>query len=220
MASGSRRLPDLSGLFDRIRRMAGDHPPEVVPYIIVGTGNPGPEYRNTRHNAGFWCIDRLAGRATVKPDRMHRHVLAAEAHLAGEPVVLAKPRTFVNRSGQAVEYLLTRYGVEPDRLIVIVDDIHLAPGTIRVRSKGSAGGHRGLKSIAEHLRTTDFVRVRIGVGEPDDPSEQVNHVLGTLPPDERKLVDEALERAADAVEAIITDGLTEAMNRYNRGPGQ
>ena len=206
---------DLAGLFDRIRRLRGGAPFEGAPYVVVGTGNPGPEYRDTRHNAGFWCIDRLAERAGVKLRRAHRHALVAVTTLDGEAVVLAKPRTFVNRSGLAVSYLLNRFAAGPQRLIAVVDDIHLPPGSVRIRAKGSPGGHKGLQSIAEHIGTSGFARVRIGIGAPDDPADQVRHVLGSLPPDERRQVDEAVGRAADAVAAILTDGIGPAMSAYN-----
>jgi len=206
---------DLAGLFDRIRHLRGGAPFEGAPYVVVGTGNPGPEYRDTRHNAGFWCIDRLAERAGVELRRAHRHALVALTTLDGEEVVLAKPRTFVNRSGLAAAYLLNRFAAGPERLIAVVDDIHLPPGSTRIRAKGSPGGHRGLQSIAEHIGTSDFARVRIGVGAPDDPADQVRHVLGSLPPDERRQVDEAVGRAADAVAAILTDGIGPAMSAYN-----
>ncbi len=206
---------DLAGLFEQIRHLRGGTPFESAPYVVVGTGNPGPEYRNTRHNAGFWCIDRLAERADAKLKRAHRHAVIAIAELGGEPVVLVKPRTFVNLSGLAAAYALNRFAAGPERLIAVVDDIHLPPGSVRVRSKGGSGGHKGLKSIAERIGTSDFARVRIGVGAPDDPSDQVRHVLSTLPSGERKLVDEAVERAADAVAAILTDGIEPAMSRYN-----
>ena len=206
---------DLAGLFDQIKRLRGGTRFEDTPYVVIGTGNPGPEYRGTRHNAGFWCIDRLAERTGTKLKRAHRHALVAVGELDGEPVVLAKPRTFVNRSGLAAAYLLNRFGAGPERLVVVVDDIHLPPGSVRVRAGGSAGGHKGLKSIAEHVGTSDFARVRIGIGEPDDPADQVRHVLGALPPGERELVDKAVERAADAVAMILVDGIEPAMNTYN-----
>ncbi len=209
----------LAELFDRIRRVYGESRPEDEQYVVLGTGNPGPEYRNTRHNAGFWCIDLLAKRAGVKLARMHRHALATATQLGGEPVVLAKPRTFVNRSGLAAAMLLKRFNSTPERLVAVVDDIHLQPGTVRIRARGSAGGHKGLRSIAQSVGTDEFTRVRIGVGAPDDPAEQVEHVLGAPTREERKLVDEAVTRAADVVEAILLDGVEPVMNRYNRPSG-
>ena len=206
---------DLAGLFDRVRRLRGGAPFEGTPHIVVGTGNPGPEYRDTRHNAGFWCIDRLAERAGTKLRRAHRHALVAVTQINGEPVVLAKPRTFVNRSGLAAAYLLNRFAAGPERLIAVVDDVHLPPGSVRVRARGSAGGHKGLKSIAESIGTSDFARVRIGIGAPDDPANLVEHVLSSLPPGERELVNEAVERAADTVAAILADGIEPAMKSYN-----
>jgi len=195
--------------------MRGGPGGEDGPYVVVGTGNPGPEYRDTRHNAGFWCIDRLAARCGVGLKRAHRLVLLAEARIEGRPVVLVKPRTFVNASGLAAAYLLARFRVGPERFIAIADDTHLPPGVIRVRPRGSAGGHRGLKSIAEHIGTSDFARVRIGVGAPADPADQVEYVLSPLPPADRALVNEAVERAADAVGMIVAGEIAAAMNAHN-----
>ena len=178
-------------------------------------GNPGPEYRNTRHNAGFWCIDLLARRHGIKMARGHRTTRLGDGEIEGQRVVLSKPRTFVNRSGQAANYLLARYRVKRDRLLIVYDDTALPPGKIRLRPEGSAGGHNGIKSIISALGTQEFARLRIGVGRPESNADRIDHVLGELPPEDKRQVDDAVHRAADAIATVLTDGVTEAMNRHN-----
>ncbi len=183
--------------------------------IVVGLGNPGPEYRNTRHNAGFWCNDLLARRHGIKMARGHRTTRLGDGEIEGQRVVLSKPRTFVNRSGQAANYLLARYRVKRDRLLIVYDDTALPPGKIRLRPEGSAGGHNGIKSIISALGTQEFARLRIGVGRPESNADRIDHVLGELPPEDKRQVDDAVHRAADAIATVLTDGVTEAMNRHN-----
>ncbi|MEX0762091.1 MAG: aminoacyl-tRNA hydrolase [Dehalococcoidia bacterium] len=188
---------------------------EAAPWVVVGLGNPGPEYKNTRHNVGWWCIDELVRRASATLDRKNRHARLAQVQIEGQDAVLAMPKTFVNKSGDAVKYLLDRFRSDPERLIVVYDDINLDPGKIRIRRQGSAGGHNGMKSIIASIGTDEFPRVRIGVGRPPSRSEQIGHVLGAFPPDEREAVNTAVQNAADAVGAIIAHGTEEAMNRFN-----
>jgi PTH1 family peptidyl-tRNA hydrolase len=195
-----------------IGRRKSNGPPGL---IIVGLGNSGPEYRNTRHNAGFWCIDWLARRHGIKMARGHRTTHLGEGEIVGQRVVLSKPRTFVNRTGQAAAYLLARYRVKRDRLLFVYDDTALPPGKIRLRPEGSAGGHNGIKSIISSLGTQEFARLRIGVGQPESSAGRINHVLGEFRPDDKRLVVDAIERAAEAIATILTDGVNEAMNRHN-----
>jgi PTH1 family peptidyl-tRNA hydrolase len=183
--------------------------------IIVGLGNPGDDYRNTRHNAGAWCLDELARRCGVNLRRIDPRVSAAEATLADRPVVLATPRTYMNQSGQAVGHLLRKYEATPERLIVVVDDMDLEPGKIRIRASGSAGGHNGLKSIVGVIGTTGFARVRIGVGRPPTRGREIDHVLSPLGREDRALVETAVKRAADSIEAVLTRGVQVAMNEFN-----
>lgn len=183
--------------------------------IIVGLGNPGPDYRNTRHNAGAWCLDELARRCGVKLKRLDARVSVAETTLADRNVVLAMPRTYMNQSGQAVGHLLRRYAAGPDRLVVLVDDMDLDPGKIRIRAQGSAGGHNGLKSIVGAIGSTEFCRIRIGVGRPGTRGKEIDHVLSPLSREDRGLVDEAVKRAADSIEAIAVRGIQAAMNEFN-----
>lgn len=164
---------------------------------------------------GFWCIDLLSDRVRAKIRRTHRHVSTAESYLAGQPVVFVKPRTYVNRSGSAISYLLRRFAVNSERLLVILDDMNLDPGLIRIRREGSDGGHNGLKSIIQQIGTQRFTRIRIGVGRPQGCCGYAKYVLSSLPTDERQLVNSAVARVADAAEVIVRDGVDMAMNRFN-----
>ena len=186
-----------------------------APWVVVGLGNPGSEYRDTRHNVAWWATAEIARRAGSKLDLKHQTAKFAEIDIAGQRAVLAEPRVYVNLSGEAVQYLLRRYNSGADRLIVICDDINLPVGKLRIRSKGGPGGHNGLRSVISQAKTEEFVRVRIGVGRPDSPDQQVDHVLGRMPPAEREAVMAAALKAADAVESIIRDGVETAMNRFN-----
>lgn len=181
---------------------------------VIGLGNPGPEYAQTRHNAGFWCIDALAQRHQIPMER-RRAVIIGTGTLNGLPIALIKPRAYVNRSGSAVKYLQARYSLPPQRLLLIYDDINLPPGQLRLRPKGSAGGHNGVKSVIEAAASQDFPRVRIGVGRPQNGAGQIEHVIGPLPPEERQTLEAAAIRAADAVECLLTEGIDAAMNKFN-----
>jgi PTH1 family peptidyl-tRNA hydrolase len=190
---------------------AGDRPP----WVVVGLGNPGREYEETRHNVGLWCIDELARRTGVKLERADRRARLAETQVAGRRVALIASRVYVNESGVAVGYALTRFHSGPERLIVVLDDINLEPGAIRIRRKGSSGGHNGLKSVTAAIGTDEFIRVRIGVGRPGSPEKQVDHVLSEFSRADKAMVREAVKRAADAIDAIVRDGVEQAMNTFN-----
>lgn len=184
---------------------------------IVGLGNPGPEYRGTRHNVGFDAINCLADRFAVRlrSDRRVRSV-AGEGEIAGERVILAQPQTFMNLSGAAVSALLRQNSLSPADLIVISDDVHLALGRIRLRRQGSHGGHNGLRDVISALGASEFSRVRIGVGAPEG-QELIDHVLGRFHPDDWPAVRESVHRAADAVEILIREGFDAAANQFNPG---
>ncbi len=187
--------------------------------LIVGLGNLGKAYAGNRHNVGFQCIDRLASEhgIPVKERRLRLKPLRAvfgRGDVEGTPVVLAKPRTFMNISGRAVAQLARRFNVAPDDLIVIHDDMDLPLGKIRIRRGGSAGGHKGVASVIDSLGTEDFARVRIGIGRPPD-GDEVSYVLGDFTAEERDIVTEAVGQAAEAIRCIISDGIEAAMNRYN-----
>lgn len=186
-------------------------------WVVAGLGNPGPEYRATRHNLGFDCVDCLAHRAGLKPStfRLHRRALQAGAEIAARSVLLLKPVTYMNLSGGPVLEALQGSGLTSERLIVVLDEMNLPPGRIRVRLGGSAGGHNGLSDIIHRLRTDQFYRVRIGVGRPEPGADAAQYVLSRVPPAERELLDSAVEAAASAVEELLAHGLEAAMTRFN-----
>jgi PTH1 family peptidyl-tRNA hydrolase len=190
--------------------------------VIIGLGNPGKEYRLNRHNAGFHCIDRLADGNSIKLKTKLCQSLTGTGRIAGEDVVLARPATFVNLSGNAAASLLKRFKCTPQDLIVIHDDLDLPTGRIRVRLGGSSGGHRGIKSIIQAVGSQDFNRVRIGISRPmlgprdDYESEIVDYVLGNFSREEDELIQPALDLACEAVSVILEEGIEAAMNRFNR----
>ena len=186
-------------------------------YIIVGLGNPGSRYAHTRHNVGFDTIDILADRYGISVDNKKFKALWGKGVIEGQRVVLAKPQTYMNLSGESVRQLIDFYKIdETEELIVIYDDISLEPGQLRIRGKGSAGGHNGIKSIIAHLGGQDFKRIKVGVGEKPLGFDLADYVLSRFSKAERESVEEALQRAAQAAAAIMTDGMDAAMNRYNK----
>jgi PTH1 family peptidyl-tRNA hydrolase len=188
-----------------------------VQALIVGLGNPGRQYERTRHNVGADAVDELARRAGVvlKPGRDQATV--ADAVLQGVRVVLAFPLTYMNESGQAVRPLMKRHGLADPatQLIVIHDELDLAPGVVRVKAGGGLAGNNGLRSISAHLHTQDYLRVRIGIGKPPSKERGAGHVLSKMPPHERALLDVAVRHAADAVEVLLTEGVDAAQRIYN-----
>lgn len=184
-------------------------------YIIVGLGNPSKEYDKTRHNAGFEVIDMLADRMNVLVNEKKHKALCAKGAIGGEKVVLAKPQTFMNLSGESVRAIADFYKVETNHIIIIYDDVSLEPGQLRIRLKGSAGGHNGIKSIISHLGTQEFPRIKVGVGGKPRGMDLADYVLGRYSKGERLIMNDAFEEAAQAVLSIITDGADSAMNHYN-----
>ncbi|HMP89177.1 MAG TPA: aminoacyl-tRNA hydrolase [Kiritimatiellia bacterium] len=184
--------------------------------LIVGLGNPGREYDSTPHNAGFEVIDRIAADAGIRLKKSWRFPLeSAEMNVAGTNVLLVKPRTFMNRSGDAVAPLMRKKGVAPADVLVLVDDVELPLGALRLRAKGSAGSHNGLKSLIERLGTTEFARLRIGVGPAPTGRDMVSFVLGKYAPEVKDKVSETFGRAAEAVNVWVADGMDKAMNKFN-----
>ena len=184
--------------------------------MVVGLGNPGAEYARTRHNAGADTVELLADRHQGRLRLSKERALAAEVRLGTERVALAIPQTFYNDSGLAVAAMIRRHGVEDlHRLVIVHDELDLPPGTLRVKVGGGLAGNKGLQSIKAHLHTDDFVRVRIGVGKPPGRQHGADHVLRRPGKAERVELDVAIEKAADAVELILTDGPDASMNRYN-----
>ena len=184
--------------------------------LVVGLGNPGSKYEGTRHNVGFAAVDILAARHGVRWEAAPRGAEALVGRWRAADVVLAKPLTFMNLSGAAVVALLQFYKIELPDMLVIVDEVQLDTGRIRLRPEGSAGGHNGLKSIIASLGTGAFPRLRIGVGRGDTRRDLADHVLAKFDADERPIIDEAIGRAADASEAFAAEGIAVAMNRFNR----
>ena len=186
-------------------------PPE---WLVVGLGNPGPEYRGTRHNVGFELIDRLGERFKIKLDRSKHKARYGVGTLFETSVVLVKPLTFMNLSGQAVAPLMREYGLKPDRVLVVSDDTDLPPGRVRLRADGSAGGHNGHKSLIASLGTQTYPRLKIGIGRTAKDAT-IDHVLGPFHPDERPDVEAALKRCETALEALFLRGIEAAMGEVN-----
>ena len=184
--------------------------------IIIGLGNPTREYQATRHNVGFDAVTRLCDDYRIRLDSREHKALCGKGYIGGEKVLLAQPQTFMNLSGESVRALADYYKVNCEDIIVICDDINLDVGQLRIRPKGSAGGHNGLKNIIAQLGTDEFARIRIGVGNKPPEWDLVDYVLGRFPKEEEPLIREALERASKACECMIVDGIAEAMNLYNR----
>jgi len=190
-----------------------------VEFLIVGLGNPGEEYENTPHNLGFMVIDRLAGSHSIRVSRKENTSFVGLGETGGKHVALAKPQTYMNLSGPAVKGLLERYELKPDRLIVVYDELDLPWGSLRIRMKGSAAGHNGVKSLIGSLGTNEFTRVRLGIAresEPGSPARGAQFVLGQFKRAQKQDVEETVIRAADAVEFIIAEGAAQAMTKYNR----
>ena len=185
-------------------------------YLVVGLGNPGSKYWNTRHNVGYAALDALASSLGVQVDRVKFQGLTAQATLEGHKLILLKPTTYMNLSGQSVQAAAKFYKIPPERIVILSDDISLEPGRLRVRKSGSAGGHNGLKSIIASLGSQDFPRVKIGVGAKPHPDyDLADWVLGTFPPDQRKAMEETYARAAEAAKVLILQGPEAAANRFN-----
>jgi PTH1 family peptidyl-tRNA hydrolase len=183
--------------------------------LVVGLGNPGDEYRGSRHNLGAEVVELLATRHAGRLRKRKERALVDEVTIDGRRVALAIPLTYVNDSGNAVGALVRRFGVDPDQLVVVHDELDLPVAELKVKSGGGLAGHNGLRSIVEHLHTQDFQRVRIGVDKPVSKERGADHVLNRFGKRERAEVDVTVEQAADAVETIVRDGVAAAMNRFN-----
>ncbi len=184
-------------------------------WIVVGLGNPGPEYERSRHNVGFWVVDALADRVGVALTRCRYRSLFARGLLHGSQVLLTKPLTFMNESGVSVSRWQQALRLEPGRIIVVHDDLDLPLSQLRVRAGGGYGGHRGVRSVIEAIGSPDFLRVKVGIGRPREGQDAVAHVLEPFDEREGELIRGAVQRATDAVETLVQEGLEGAMNRYN-----
>jgi PTH1 family peptidyl-tRNA hydrolase len=185
-------------------------------YLIIGLGNPGKEYENTRHNIGFKSIDRLAKAMNIEITKDQHKALTGQGLIEGHKVILAKPQTFMNISGESVGELARWHKIPPSHVIVVYDDMDLPVGQIRIRKAGSDGGHNGMKSIISHLNTSDITRVRVGIGRPLDGVDPSDHVLSTFTKAESAESDIASESAASAVKHILANGIDATMNEYNK----
>ena len=186
-------------------------------FIIAGLGNPDRQYEGTRHNAGFDVIDRIAEKYNIAVDTKKHRACIGKGIIGGQKVILAKPQTYMNLSGESIRSLVDYYKIdEENELRVVYDDISLAPGQLRIRAKGSAGGHNGIKSIIAHLGTQEFPRGKVGIGEKPPRMDLADYVLGHFSSGEKKIMEEAAKEAADAICEIVNVGIEQAMNDHNR----
>ncbi len=192
--------------------------------LIVGLGNPGEKYARNRHNIGYMCVDYYAEKYGIRFNRKQANARIGTGEILGFDVMMAKPETFMNRSGEAVKRLYRKHQIKIRNIIVIHDDLDLAPGKIRIRPAGSSAGHKGVTSIIDLLGRNDFYRIRVGIGRPAGTDENtragdsdiVSYVLGNLTPEEEEIFHEVIPRVAEAVDCLLTEGLTAAMNRFNK----
>jgi PTH1 family peptidyl-tRNA hydrolase len=191
--------------------------------LIVGLGNPGLGYARNRHNIGFMCLNRFARKHGIRFDKKQGKARIGRGEVAGNQVVVARPQTYVNLSGQSVSRLVKKFNINLDDLIVIHDDLDLPPGKIRIRQGGSSGGHKGIDSIITDLASPEFVRIRIGIGRPDiaegdtqtKEAEVIAYVLSDFTPEEKRVINQVIPRVSEAIHYLLTEGLTAAMNKYN-----
>ena len=183
-------------------------------YVIAGLGNPGKKYEKTRHNMGFLVIDRIAEKCGIKVNRIKHRALTGDGMISGHKALLVKPQTYMNLSGESIGEIVSYYGVDHSELIVIYDDFDIDMGSIRIRKKGSAGSHNGMKSVISHLGAEDFPRVRVGIGS-SGGRDWKDFVIGSVGRRERAVLEEAVDTAADAVICILEKGIDRAMNEYN-----
>ena len=207
----------MSNIFDLFKSIEKKTETKPVTHIVVGLGNPGQKYEKTRHNAGFIAIDAIAKSLGVKIDRAKYHALICECEMGGARVLLMKPETFMNNSGLAIGEAARFYKIPAERVVVLHDEISFDPGVIRIRRKGSAGGHNGLKSIIEHLGGEDFPRIKIGVGKKPRPDyDLVDWVLGKFGSEDIKAINARLPDITEAVKLILAGRIDEAMCAYSK----
>lgn len=184
-------------------------------YLIVGLGNPEKEYGNTRHNMGFDTINEIAKNNNIDINKNKFKGLYETVNLQNQKVILLKPQTYMNLSGESVREIVGFYNIEPQNIIVIYDDIDIEKGHIKIRKKGGAGSHNGMKSVVQELGTTDFARIRVGIGQPEFKSDMINYVIGKVPKEEQEILHQGVKKAAEAVEEILKNGIDIAMNKFN-----
>ncbi len=183
--------------------------------IIVGLGNPGREYEATRHNIGFMVIDKLAAAWDIELSKTQHKALLGEGKFHSEKVILMKPMTYMNLSGEAVGAIMRWHKLKPEDVLVVYDDMDLVPGKLRIRTQGSAGGHNGIKSIIQHLGTEVFTRLKLGIGRPQPGRDSSNYVLQGFSAGEKEIIQEVLHRATEAIELVLTEGAVMASNKFN-----
>lgn len=184
-------------------------------YLIVGLGNPEPEYSKTRHNMGFDVINKLAKQYEIELSRSNFEGIYGTGIIENEKVILLKPQTYMNLSGNSVKEIMNFYKVDNDKILVIYDDMDIEPGKIKIRKKGSAGGHNGMKSIIQMIGTDEFPRIRVGIGRPIHKGDEINYVIGAIPEEEQRKLDEGTNIAKKAIVEILKNGIDSAMNKYN-----
>lgn len=183
-------------------------------YIIAGLGNPGKKYEYTKHNVGFITLDILAKKHNIKVNKIKHKALVGDGIISGQKLLLVKPQTYMNLSGESIREVMEYYKADLDKLVVIYDDVDIPMGSLRIRKKGSAGTHNGMRSIIYNLQNDEFPRIRIGIGG-DRKKSLADYVLGVFSKDEEKLIQDAVERAVSAVECLLEKGIDAAMNEYN-----
>lgn len=184
-------------------------------YLIIGLGNPEEEYARTRHNMGFDTINKISEKYNIKVNKSKFNSLYGTGTIEGEKVILLKPQTYMNLSGEAVRDFMNFYKLSSEDIIVIYDDLDIEPGIIKIRKKGGPGTHNGMKSVVHELQTEDFSRIRIGIGNPEYKNDLLNFILTRIPEEEYKILEKAQENAVSAVEEIIKNGIDTSMNKYN-----
>lgn len=184
-------------------------------YLIVGLGNPEEEYSKTRHNMGFNTINKISQQYNIEVKQNKFQALYGSGMIEKEKVILLKPQTYMNLSGNSVKEVVDFYKIEKEKILVIYDDMDIEPGKIKIRKKGSAGRHNGMKSIIQMIGTEEFPRIRVGIGRPIHKDDEINYVIGAIPEEDLKRLDEGIEKAQKAVEEILRNGVDSAMNKYN-----
>ncbi len=207
----------MADIFSLFKKIEGEGSRSPITHLVVGLGNPGEKYENTRHNVGFLALDEVAKQAGATVSRLRFRALTGEGTLGGKRILFIKPQTYMNLSGEAVAEAASFYKIPPENVLVFCDDINFAPGRVRIRKKGSAGGHNGLKSIIACLGSDAFVRFRFGVGERLDPAQDLaDFVLGKFPPAERALINELIARIPEAVELWLSGAEQEALSQFSK----
>lgn len=207
----------MADIFSLFKKIEGEGAHNPITHLIVGLGNPGEKYENTRHNVGFLALDEVAGSAGATVSRLRFRALTGEGAIGGKRVLFIKPQTYMNLSGEAVAEAASFYKIPPENVLVFCDDINFAPGRVRIRKKGSAGGHNGLKSIIACLGSDAFVRFRFGVGERLDPSQDLaDFVLGKFPPAERGAIDALIARIPEAVTLWLSGQEEAALSQFSK----